>query len=71
MKWWDRWVLRKKIKISFYVAPNTVKYFSKHFPECKQTPEKQTFSVNHLHLQTFYGGECFTSKQTEPKIKTS
>ena len=23
---------------SFYIAPNTVKYFHKHFPKCKQTP---------------------------------
>ena len=29
---------------SFYVAPNTVKYFSDYFPKCKQTWKKQTFS---------------------------
>jgi hypothetical protein len=29
---------------SFYVAPNTVKYFSDYFPKCKQTRKKQTFS---------------------------
>ena len=29
---------------SFYVVPNTVKYFSDYFPKCKQTQKKQTFS---------------------------
>ena len=31
------------------------------------TGKTKHFPVNHLHLQTFYGGECFTSKQTEPE----
>ena len=45
---------------SFYIAPNTVKYFRKHFPKCKQTPEKQIFScksfafVNILQWKIFY-----------------
>jgi hypothetical protein len=45
---------------SFYVAPNTVKYFQKHFPKCKQTPEKQIFScksfafTNILRWRIFY-----------------
>ena len=47
-----RFLIKKKLKkqkkkkntFSFYVAPNTVKYFSEHFLECKQTLEKQTFS---------------------------
>jgi hypothetical protein len=30
---------------SFYVAPNTVKYFSNYFPKCKQTLKKQSFSL--------------------------
>ena len=54
---------------SFYVASNTVKYFQKHFPKCKQTLKNKYFHVNHLHLQTFYGGEHFTSKQTEPDLQ--
>jgi hypothetical protein len=53
-------VFKKKKKISFYVAPNTVKYFSDYFPECKQTLEKQTFScksfafANILRWRMFY-----------------
>ena len=30
---------------SFYVAPNVGKYFSDYFPKCKQTLEKQSFSL--------------------------
>jgi hypothetical protein len=47
---------------------HNVEYFLEHFPRVQTNMEKQTFSVNHLHLQTFYGGEYFTSKQTEPFI---
>ena len=45
---------------SFYVAPNTVKYFSDYFPKCKQTRKKQTFScklfvfANILRWRMFY-----------------
>ena len=28
---------------SFYVAQNTVKYFSDYFPKCNQTQEKKLF----------------------------
>ena len=48
------------IFFSFYVAPNTVKYFLEHFPEYKQTPEKQTFFcklfafANILRWRMFY-----------------
>ena len=31
--------------VLFYVAPNTVKYLLDHFPKCKQTLEKQSFSL--------------------------
>ena len=50
----------KKIFFSFYVAPNIVKYFPEHFPERKQTPEKQIFScksfafANILRWRIFY-----------------
>ena len=30
---------------SFYVTPNTVKYFTDYFPECNQTQEKKLFSL--------------------------
>ena len=45
---------------SFYVALNTVKYFSDYFPKCKQTQKKQTFScksfafANILRWRIFY-----------------
>ncbi len=45
---------------SFYVVPNTVKYFSNYFPKCKQTLEKQSFSLksfsftNILRWRMFY-----------------
>jgi hypothetical protein len=42
---------------SFYVAPNTVKYFLDYFPEYTQTQEKNYFLLNHFHLQTFYDGK--------------
>ena len=31
--------------LSFYVAPNIVKYFRDYFPKCKQTLKKQSFSL--------------------------
>ena len=47
---------------------HNVEYFSEHFPRMQTNTGKTIiFPENHLHLQTFYGGECFTSKQTEPK----
>ena len=45
---------------SFYVAPNVGKYFSDYFPKCKQTLEKQSFSLksfafaNILRWRIFY-----------------
>ena len=51
---------------SFYVVPNTVKYFQKQFSNANKHRKNKYFPVNHLHLQTFYGREYFTSKQTEP-----
>jgi hypothetical protein len=45
---------------SFYVAPNTVKYFSDYFPKCNQTQEKKLFSLksftfaNILRWKIFY-----------------
>ncbi len=35
---------------SFYVPPNTGKYFSDYFPKCNQTQENNYFPWNHLHL---------------------
>ena len=36
---------------SFYVAQNTVKYFSDYFPKCKQTRKKQTFSCKSFAVE--------------------
>jgi hypothetical protein len=44
----------------FYVTPNTVKYFTYHFPECNQTSENKSFSLksfafaNILRWKIFY-----------------
>jgi hypothetical protein len=46
--------------LSFYVAPNIVKYFRDYFPKCKQTLKKQSFSLksfsfsNILRWRIFY-----------------
>ena len=46
--------------LSFYVAPNIVKYFRDYFPKCKQTLKKQSFSLrsfsfaNILRWRMFY-----------------
>ena len=60
---------------SFYIAPNTIKYF----PECKQTPEKQTFSKksfaseNILRQKMFYvetnGAEVVSRHHTHVQTK--
>jgi hypothetical protein len=44
----------------FYITPNTVKYFTDHFPECNQTSENKSFSLksfafaNILRWKVFY-----------------
>jgi hypothetical protein len=46
--------------LSFYVAPNIVKYFRNYFPKCKQTLKKQSFFLksfsfaNILRWRMFY-----------------
>ena len=55
--WWDCSGFLIVFFFSFYVAPNTVKYFSNYFPECTQTQEKNYFPWNHFHLQTFNNGK--------------
>jgi hypothetical protein len=40
------WWLKDIVGFSFcffYVASNTIKYFSEHFPECNQTRKKKLF----------------------------
>ena len=38
-----QWVFDFFFFFSFYVAPNTVKYFPDYFPKCNQTQEKNYF----------------------------
>jgi hypothetical protein len=48
-------------------GPKHRKIFSEAFSKMQtNTGKNKYFHVNHLHLQIFYGGEYFTSKQTEP-----
>ena len=55
-----QWFLIVFFFFSFYVVPNIVKYFQKHFPKFKQTQEKQIFScksfafTNILRWRIFY-----------------
>jgi hypothetical protein len=45
LRWWVctlQWV-SNFFFLLFYVAPNTVKYFSDYFPKCNQTQEKNYF----------------------------
>ena len=58
--WFVLWNGFLNFLFSFYVAPNTVKYFSDYFPKCNQTLEKQLFSLksftftNILRWKMFY-----------------
>jgi hypothetical protein len=67
-RWFWVWVFSVDL---FYVAPNIQRrIFSGAFSlSANKHRKNKHFPVNHLHLQTIYGGECFTSKQTEPKCR--
>ena len=51
LRWWVctlQWISEFSFlffSFSFYVVPNTVKYFSDYFLACNQTQEKKSFSL--------------------------
>jgi hypothetical protein len=49
----------------FYIAQNTVKYFSEHFPECNQTSENKQFSLKSFAFANILRWKIFYSEINE------